>query len=236
MAPDATTVDYLRRAPFAPRASSGRRRWRLGVLPTDPGAVFDREVERAGGEHRAAWSPGGRALGLSSPIDRGSALSGCLRRPRATRGLARALAYMGLAPGTPICRGHVDTRLHRLVHQQPARGSAGRGPGARVAQGAAACARPGRAGLRGSSEQAGGSRGARSRCSPRRVSSGGRPAVHVRGDQRRDRAARAARGLHLQPQLRGTPGPGRAHPFMSPAMAAAAAVTGRSPTCAQLGG
>ena len=49
----------------------------------------------------------------------------------------------------------------------------------------------------------------------------------VPGDEPGQSAARRALRLDLQPQFRRPPGPGRAHASVSPAMAAAAAVTGR---------
>ena len=50
----------------------------------------------------------------------------------------------------------------------------------------------------------------------------------------RQLAARRALRLHLEPQFRGPPGPG-AHPSVSPAMAAAAAMTGRFVDVRELG-
>ena len=49
-------------------------------------------------------------------------------RPRPPRrAWTRALAYMGLRPGTPLDGRAGQPRVHRLVHQQPARRPAGRG-------------------------------------------------------------------------------------------------------------
>ena len=61
-------------------------------------------------------------------------------------GMQRALAYMGLEPGTPIDRDPGRPRLHRLVHQQPHRGPARGGQGRQGPQGADP--ELGRAGLR----------------------------------------------------------------------------------------
>jgi 3-isopropylmalate/(R)-2-methylmalate dehydratase large subunit len=51
--------------------------------------------------------------------------------------------------------------------------------------------------------------------------------LHVRRHQRRHRRAGRARRLHVEPQLHGPAGAGARTHLLSPAMAAAAAVTGR---------
>ena len=43
------------------------------------------------------------------------------------RAMERSLEYMGLKAGTPMERGQGRHRLHRLLHQRPDRGPAGRG-------------------------------------------------------------------------------------------------------------
>jgi 3-isopropylmalate/(R)-2-methylmalate dehydratase large subunit len=102
IAPDETTFDYLQERPYAPKGDAWQnalRSWR--DLASDPDAIFDREVTLDAtdiapmvtwGITPADAGPiGGR---VPDPAKAANAES----RERA----ARALAYMGLAPGTPF--------------------------------------------------------------------------------------------------------------------------------------
>jgi 3-isopropylmalate/(R)-2-methylmalate dehydratase large subunit len=102
VAPDDVTFSYLEGRPFAPRGEMWDRAlafWR--TLPSDPDAVFDREVtlDAATMAPTVTWG--------TSPQD---ALPITARVPdpaevgdRARRGsVERALAYMGLTPGAPL--------------------------------------------------------------------------------------------------------------------------------------
>jgi 3-isopropylmalate/(R)-2-methylmalate dehydratase large subunit len=107
VAPDATTVDYVRGRPFAPRGAqwdAAAADW--AALPTDAGARFDREVSLAadGIAPMVTWG--------TSPQD-AAPISGRVPDPGAFDGtrresLARALAYMGLTAGTPLTDVTVD--------------------------------------------------------------------------------------------------------------------------------
>jgi 3-isopropylmalate/(R)-2-methylmalate dehydratase large subunit len=106
IAPDDTTIEYVRGRPMAPRGDAWReaeRRWR--DLPTDPGARFDRTVivPAAELEPMVTWGTNpamvapvtGRVPELpSSGPDRTAA--------------ERALQYMGLEPGTPFEEIEID--------------------------------------------------------------------------------------------------------------------------------
>jgi len=95
IAPDETTFAYLEGRPGAPQGTGWERaleRWR--ALPTDPGASFDREVEIdvSGIRPQVTW---GTNPGMVVSID------DAVPEP-VDEAAERALAYMGLAPGTPI--------------------------------------------------------------------------------------------------------------------------------------
>jgi 3-isopropylmalate/(R)-2-methylmalate dehydratase large subunit len=102
IAPDDTTFAYLEGRPHAPKGADLERaidRWR--ALATDPGAVFDRQVEIDAAELRphVSW---GTNPAQSVPID------GLVPEP-ADGSAERALAYMGLSPGTSIREIRPDT-------------------------------------------------------------------------------------------------------------------------------
>ena len=126
---------------------------------------------------------------------------------RSRHGRAGARLH-GARAGNADLRDPRRSRLHRLVHERPHRRPAGR----RRNRGRPPCppvrSRDGRAGLCGG--QAAG-RGGGPRCDPRarrlRMAPGGLLDV-PRHEPGRPCAGRAMR-LHVEPQLRGPPGPGR---------------------------
>jgi 3-isopropylmalate/(R)-2-methylmalate dehydratase large subunit len=126
IAPDATTIAYLKGRRFSPPTEPGapglasetwdgggaKSPWDLAVahwssLATDPGAVFDREltIDAAEITPTVSWgtSPG-MVTGVKSTVP--------LPDPNASeadqKGFARALEYMGLEPGTPIEKIQID--------------------------------------------------------------------------------------------------------------------------------
>jgi 3-isopropylmalate/(R)-2-methylmalate dehydratase large subunit len=102
IAPDETTFAYLEGRPGAPSGADWEaavERWR--ALPTDPDAVFDRELEIDVSElgSQVTW---GTNPGMVVPID-GSVPDPADMDDADERAAAeRALAYMALEPGTPI--------------------------------------------------------------------------------------------------------------------------------------
>ena len=102
VAPDDTTFAYLEGRPHAPTGADRERaldHWRS--LATDPAATFDREVAIDAAEltPRVSW---GTNPGQTVSID------GIVPDP-ADASAERALAYMGLPPGTPIREIRPDT-------------------------------------------------------------------------------------------------------------------------------
>ena len=108
IAPDEATFAYLEGRPGSPSGAAWERaldRWR--ALPSDPDAVYDSEVEIdvASLAPQVTW---GTNPGMVVPV------TGCVPDPTDCadpddRAAAeRALAYMGLRPGTPIQEIRVD--------------------------------------------------------------------------------------------------------------------------------
>jgi 3-isopropylmalate/(R)-2-methylmalate dehydratase large subunit len=106
IAPDQTTFDYVRGRPFAPADfDAAVARWRQ--LPSDAGAQFDRvEVFQAADiQPQVTWgtSPGqvtAVTARVPNPAD--------LADPADQKAADQALAYMGLKPGMPITSIDVD--------------------------------------------------------------------------------------------------------------------------------
>jgi len=101
VAPDEVTFDYLAGRPFAPSGAEWEHqlaRWR--ALASDPGARFDETVEL----DAAALKP---MITFGTNPAMGIAIDAVIPDPAAAEGgdretLAKALRYMGLAPGRPL--------------------------------------------------------------------------------------------------------------------------------------
>jgi len=107
--PDDTTFAYLEGRPRAPRGpawEAALEEWR--GLATDEGAVFDKQVEldAAALEPHVTW---GTNPGQVVPISGSVPHPDDFADPAAREAAARALAYMGLAGGTPMHDIAVDT-------------------------------------------------------------------------------------------------------------------------------
>ncbi|MFO1046994.1 MAG: 3-isopropylmalate dehydratase large subunit [Geminicoccaceae bacterium] len=109
IAPDDTTIAYFKGRPMAPKGAEwelAERWWR--TLPTDEGATFDEEVflDAAAIEPQVTWG--------TSPQDV-VPITGRVPDPRAAasddqrRAMERSLEYMGLKAGTPMEEVKVDT-------------------------------------------------------------------------------------------------------------------------------
>ena len=109
VAPDDTTFAYVEGRPHAPQGADWERAledWR--TLPTDPGATFDREVTLDATELKpfVSW---GTNPAQSVTIDGEVPDPDSFAEPGKREAAARALAYMDLAPGTPIREIRPDT-------------------------------------------------------------------------------------------------------------------------------
>jgi 3-isopropylmalate/(R)-2-methylmalate dehydratase large subunit len=108
IAPDDTTFAYLESRPAAPKGAEWERaldRWR--GLPSDPDAVFDRDVEIdvADLAPQVSW---GTNPGMVAPVDAFVPDPSDYADPDQQAAVQRALEYMGLEPGTPIQEIEVD--------------------------------------------------------------------------------------------------------------------------------
>ena len=108
IAPDETTFAYLKGRPRAPQGEQWERAvayWR--TLPSDPGAKFDRVVEFDASSLQP-WVTWGTSPGMSAPV------GGSAPRPEDGKNeiemlsIARALEYMGIDPGQPLTSLAID--------------------------------------------------------------------------------------------------------------------------------
>jgi len=108
IAPDETTFEYIKGRPFAPKAAAFEHAvayWKM--LPSDPGASFEREVSLMASEiaPQVTWG--------TSPEDV-LPITGAVPDPQDERdegkrhAMERALTYMGLAPGTKLRDVSID--------------------------------------------------------------------------------------------------------------------------------
>ena len=109
IAPDDTTFAYLEGRPHAPKGQAWEaalEAWR--ALPTDEGAVFDKEIAIDAADLRpyVSWGTNpGQVVGLDETVPDPDSFA----EPNARDAAARALQYMGLSAGTPIRDIPVDT-------------------------------------------------------------------------------------------------------------------------------
>jgi len=109
VAPDATTFSYLEGRPHAPTGPA----WDEAIaywsaLPTDEGAIFDKEVELDAADllPHVTW---GTNPSQVVPVNGSVPDPEAFPDPREREAAARALAYMGLSAGTPLRDVDVDT-------------------------------------------------------------------------------------------------------------------------------
>jgi 3-isopropylmalate/(R)-2-methylmalate dehydratase large subunit len=108
VAPDDTTYEYLHGRDFAPKGEDwerGLQWWR--TLPTDEDAHFDREVRLDGStlEPTVTWGTiPEEALPVTAAIPAPEQLAGMDKRAHAEQ----ALRYMELAPGMPVSEIRID--------------------------------------------------------------------------------------------------------------------------------
>jgi 3-isopropylmalate/(R)-2-methylmalate dehydratase large subunit len=108
VAPDDTTYQYLAGRPYAPKGAQWEQalaHWK--TLPSDPGATFDREVSLDGAAiaPMVTWGNSPEdAAPITGRVPDPSAFDNAERRDA----VRRALDYMGLTPGTPLSDVAVD--------------------------------------------------------------------------------------------------------------------------------
>jgi 3-isopropylmalate/(R)-2-methylmalate dehydratase large subunit len=151
IAPDETTIGYLGNTPRPPQAEEAER-WRQ--LRTDDGAVFDTRLTLDAGTV-APYVTWGTTPAHAVP------LGGTVPDPRSLHdpGLAqRALAYMGLTPGTPVSSIAIDAAFIGSCTNsriEDLRAAADVLRGRRVAPGVTALAAPGSMSVKAQAEAEG---------------------------------------------------------------------------------
>jgi len=108
IAPDETTFAYLKGRPMAPKAGAFEQAvayWR--TLPSDPGAVYDKEVvlDASSIIPQVTW---GTSPQDALPIDGKVPNPADIPEEAKRQSMERALAYMGLTPGTPLKQVAID--------------------------------------------------------------------------------------------------------------------------------
>ena len=226
VAPDDTTYTYMEGRPYAPKGAdwdAALERWR--ALPSDPGAVFDREVslDAAAIAPMVTWGNSPEdAMPITGRVPNPEDAPDAERR----EALERTLDYMGLAAGTPLDQVAVDrvfigsctnSRIEDL------RSAAAVARGRKVAEGVRAWVVPGSEPVKRQAEAEGlhevfrgaGFEWREAGCSMCLGTNGdiAGPGVRVASTSNRN--------------FMGRQGPGARTHLLSPAMAAAAAVTGR---------
>ena len=225
VAPDDTTLAYLAGRAFAPQGVEWDRavaRWR--ALPSDDGAVFDAEValDAAGIAPMVTWGNSPEdALPITARVPDPAAEADAERRG----GIERALDYMGLTPGMAledimVDRVFIGSCTNGRIEDLLAAAAVLRGR--KVAPGVLAWAVPGSAPVKREAEALGldvifrdaGFEWREAGCSMCLGTNGeiAAPGQRVASTSNRN--------------FRGRQGPGARTHLMSPAMAAAAAVTG----------
>ncbi|MEE2822559.1 MAG: 3-isopropylmalate dehydratase large subunit [Acidobacteriota bacterium] len=108
IAPDETTYVYLEDRPHVPQGKDFQESveyWR--TLPTDPGAVFDRDLELDVGSlaPQVSW---GTSPGMVTDVTGTVPDPDSFADENSRKAAQRALEYMGLKPGTPIQEIQLD--------------------------------------------------------------------------------------------------------------------------------
>jgi 3-isopropylmalate/(R)-2-methylmalate dehydratase large subunit len=216
IAPDATTIAYLKGRRFSPTGAA----WDEAVahwssLATDPGAVFDRELTINAAEITPTVSWGtspGMVTGVKSTVP--------LPDPNASeadqKGFARALEYMGLEPGTPIEEIQIDAAFLGSCTNariEDLRAAAAVVRGYHVATTVRAMVVPGSQAVKAQAESEGLDRIFKEAGFDWREPGCSMCLAHEPGHPLSRRALR----LNVQPQLRRPPGPRRTHPPRQPA-------------------
>jgi 3-isopropylmalate/(R)-2-methylmalate dehydratase large subunit len=108
VAPDEKTFAYFKGRPYAPKGEAwdaAVAAWR--TLPSDPGARYDKVVvlDASSAVPQVTW---GTNPGMVVPVDGKVPDPAALQDPHAREAFERALQYMALAPNTPITDIAID--------------------------------------------------------------------------------------------------------------------------------
>ena len=213
--PDETTAAFLEGRPFAPQGEAfGRAKAWWASMASDADARYDDRVTIDGSalEPIVTWGVNpGQSIGVSGRMPSPNDVA-----PDERQGVVDALDFMGFAAGRAD-RGDADRRrLHRLVHQLAAVGSARGGGDRQGPPGLVARPRDGRARLAGR-RQGRRRRGPGSDLPRRGLRVARRRLLDVPGHEPRQAAGRRGVRLVVQPQLQGTAGePDRPHAAHEP--------------------
>ncbi|MEQ9334782.1 3-isopropylmalate dehydratase large subunit [Thalassobaculum sp.] len=108
IAPDDTTFEYLKGRPMAPKGAA----WEAAVaywktLPSDPGAAYDKEVTLKASDiaPQVTWGTSPQDV---VPVTGRTPDPAAESDPNKKAAIERSLKYMGLAPNTPIAEVKVD--------------------------------------------------------------------------------------------------------------------------------
>lgn len=226
IAPDETTFGYLDGRPHAPSGAAWEKAlddWR--GLATDEGASFDRRVELdpVSLEPFVSWGTNpGQVVPISGAVPDPSSFPDAAGREAATR----ALAYMGLTAGTPMREITVDTVFIGSCTNsriEDLRAAAGVLDGRRVGPGMRVLVVPGSGLVKEAAESEGLDRIFTSAGAEWRE-----PGCSMCLAMNPDKVPPGERCASTSNRnFRGRQGPGARTHLMSPAMAAAAAVTGK---------
>jgi 3-isopropylmalate/(R)-2-methylmalate dehydratase large subunit len=234
VAPDETTFAYLEGRPGAPQGAEWERaldEWR--ALHTDDGASYDDSivVDVAALKPQVTW---GTNPGMVVPVDGVVPDPGDYDDPEQREAVERALRYMDLAPGTPL----VDVRIDKVfigsctnARIEDLRTAATVVAGRHVADGVQAIVVPGSARVKRQAEEEGlnevfesaGFEWRRAGCS---MCLGMNPDILMAGERCASTSNR---------NFEGRQGAGGRTHLLSPAMAAAAAVTGHFTDVREMG-
>jgi 3-isopropylmalate/(R)-2-methylmalate dehydratase large subunit len=226
IAPDETTFAYIKGRPFAPQGKD----WDEAVaywktLPSDPDAVFDREVE-IDSAHLSPMVTWGTNPGQACAVTDNVPDPAKMADPEERESAEKALAYTGLVPGKPIAGTPVDTVFIGSCTNgriEDFRIAASIVKGRHVAPGVRALAVPGTMAVRAQAEKEGLDKVFKDAGFEWRL-----PGCSMCLAMNDDKAAEGSRVASTSNRnFVGRQGRGSRTHLMSPAMAAAAAVTGR---------
>ncbi|HZU88128.1 MAG TPA: 3-isopropylmalate dehydratase large subunit [Stellaceae bacterium] len=234
VAPDETTFAYLKGRPYAPKGAAWDQAllyWR--TLPSDPGARYDREV-RLDAREIAPFVTWGTSPQDAVPITGRVPDPDEIADPARRAAVERALSYMGLAPKTPLAgipvqRVFIGSCTNSRI--EDLRVAAAIAKGRRVAEGVRALVVPGSGLVKRQAEQEGLDRVFREAGFEWRE-----PGCSMCMSMNDDKAAAGERVASTSNRnFEGRQGKGARTHLLSPAMAAAAAVTGRLADVRELG-